>query len=282
MFRLVARQRAGREDAGHNGPDVLSEGFFFRAVEEGFRRGGDEVHFALCVVHHDAFVDGVEDGSEARGALAFGPAGAGDVDRLKERPLGGYFAVDDLKRGEPRCGGPLAYERPACDEELHVGGVQLDEPEVHLVFGAVKVFLDSHAKGFFHAGETGQRGGVPKKRDVADMPRIGLERLQEIPCGEVDGHDGYGGILFDDVHGDAAAEDDVAGIRGEAFCRFDGLIEGQIHEFDAAAQIFGDLSENPGIKALVGRDEGHLKFVLREHLFSPCALPRSPAPGCEG
>ena len=114
------------------------------------------------------------------------------------------------------------------------------------------------------------------------MPRIGLERLQEIPCGEVDGHDGYGGILFDDVHGDAAAEDDVAGIRGEAFRRFDGLVEGQIHEFDAAAQIFGDLSENPGIKALVGRDEGHLKFVLREHLFSPCVLPRSPAPGCEG
>ena len=102
------------------------------------------------------------------------------------------------------------------------------------------------------------------------MPRIGLERLQEIPCGEVDGHDGYGGILFDDVHGDAAAEDDVAGIRGEAFRCFDGLVEGQIHEFDAAAQ------------ALVGRDEGHLKFVLREHLFSPCVLPRSPAPGCEG
>lgn len=65
MFRLVARQRAGREDAGPNGPDVLSEGFFFRAVEEGFRRGGDEVHFALCVVHHDAFVDGVEDGSRS-------------------------------------------------------------------------------------------------------------------------------------------------------------------------------------------------------------------------
>lgn len=66
----------GEKTPGHNGPDVLSEGFFFRAVEEGFRRGGDEVHFALCVVHHDALVDGVEDGSEARGALAFGPAGA--------------------------------------------------------------------------------------------------------------------------------------------------------------------------------------------------------------
>ena len=71
-------------------------------------------------------------------------------------------------------------------------------------------------------------------------------------------------------------------VSGEAFRRFDGLVEGQIHEFDAAAQIFGDLSENPGIEALVGRDEGHLKFVLREHLFSPCVLPRSPAPGCEG
>lgn len=96
MLHLIARQRVRREDAGHNGPDVLPDGFFFRAVEEGFRRGGDEVHFALRVVHHDALVDGVEDGAEARGALAFGPAGAGDVDRLKERPLGGYFAVDDL------------------------------------------------------------------------------------------------------------------------------------------------------------------------------------------
>ena len=198
---------------------------------------------------------------------------------LKERPLGGYFAVDDLKRGEPRCGGPLAYERPACDEELHVGGVQLDEPEVHLVFGAVEVFRNAHPKGFFHAGKAGQRGGVPKECDVADMPRIGLERLQEIPCGEVDGHDGDGGMLFGDVHGHAAAEDDVAGIRGEAFRRFDGIVEGQIDEFDAAAQILGDLSENPCIKALVGRDNRHLEFILWEHVLSPCGLPLFPGIG---
>ena len=56
----------------------------------------------------------------------------------------------------------------------------------------------------------------------------------------------------------------------------------EVAEQIKVARGFGDLSENPGIKALVGRDEGHLKFVLREHLFSPCALPRSPAPGCEG
>lgn len=144
------------------------------------------------------------------------------------------------------------------------------------------MFLDSHAKGFFHAGETGQRGGVPKERDVADMPRIGLERLQEIPCGEVDGHDGYGGILFDDVHGDAAAEDDVAGIRGEAFRRFDGLVEGRSMNLMRQRRSLATCLKIRGIEALVGRDEGHLKFVLREHLFSPCALPRSPARGCEG
>ena len=56
----------------------------------------------------------------------------------------------------------------------------------------------------------------------------------------------------------------------------------EVAEKIKVARGFGDLSENPGIEALVGRDEGHLKFVLREHLFSPCVLPRSPAPGCEG
>ena len=135
----------GREDAGHNGPDVSRASF--RAVEEGFRRGGDEVHFALCVVHHDAFVDGVEDGSKravrwrsdrrARATLtASRSVRLADISPSMISSVGNPAAVAHWHTSVPR----------ATKSSTSAGSSWMSRRCI--VFGAVKVFLDSHAKGF--------------------------------------------------------------------------------------------------------------------------------------
>ena len=119
--------------ARHDGADVVAEGLFPGTFEKVFRRRVDEIDLPLSVIDHDPLAHGVEDGLEPGGALAFGAAGAGDVDRFEQRPLGGNLPVDDFEGGEAHCGRPFGNERAPGHEEVDIGGIQLEELEPHLV-----------------------------------------------------------------------------------------------------------------------------------------------------
>ena len=132
---------------------------------------------------------------------------------------------------------------------------------------SIEVFLDLHPERPADAGEPRQRRPVAEKDGVSDVSSIRLERLQDIPCGNVDGHHRDGRVPLDHVHRDPPAENDVAGIGGKALGGVDGFFKGRIHKPETAAQVFGGLPEDLGVQPLVGGDDGHVKFVLREHAF---------------